>query len=162
MPNNNTSNEALCPHCGNTIDHLCFTESVTSFGSEYGSCNFLGEAVDYLDSQVNNQESRGFEYSCPECEHSVYLDDFNSARAGILSERLRQARQEEESAPRDLEEGPTGSLVDPPQTYRRKQIRIYHCPDCKYSRELDEGEEAVICDRCYAEHAIDRENTDIY
>lgn len=105
---------------------------------------------DTHDSQVDERR-----FTCPECEAEIgTLDDWPT------EEEEAQARRVRDSQPRDLEGHPTGDLAEP--TRRMKQVRIYRCVDCGFQRELDDGEDYVICDKCWCEHDVTDENTDKY
>lgn len=119
-----------------------------------------GDTIDTDDTEYNDGETSEYEYRCPECDAEIGTVD-NWEPAEETNERQRQLAAAAASAPRDMEAHPTGDLYDNQTRY--KEIRIFVCPHCKYSRPLDEQEaRSVICDKCETEVALGPETTEIY
>jgi hypothetical protein len=77
MPNEPKKNK--CPHCGafiEEVDYFCYTS-----GKEWGKADINIEDGYFETTECNDSEitdSSDYEYTCPECKHSVDIDDFDN------------------------------------------------------------------------------------
>lgn len=157
MPSEQQPQTYVCPSCGETIDHLDYEADVTSYGWESGSADFDGSFQDFHDGETHDSEYNGdCSYKCPECNEDIGLPPYEEYE-GENDEDEQPPREE---PPRDMEEHPTASFWESSKNY--PVVKMFTCPECSFTRQLDEGEEELICDRCWSTVKVDESNTAAY
>lgn len=147
-----------CPNCGEEIDYLNYNASTYSSGWESGTAGLDGECMEYGDSETNDTSYEDTEFECPECNESI--DTLTAEEMEALKKDTKKKAPPPLTEVQDLDENPTGPMVE--INSRWDKVRMYTCPDCKYTRELDSEEKAVICDKCSADYAVTEKNTITY
>ena len=142
---------ARCPSCGAAIRHLRYCHQLTRWGSEWGDCDLDGDNEEAQEEETNDSEVTESDYSCPECEADIGTIDYWETPAISTNDAISAYTQHLANR-----ESLASAYVE---VNRCDKVRMFTCPNCAHKRELDQNEEAVICDVCEAETKVDDSNT---
>jgi len=158
-----------CPHCNAEIDHLRYESRITSFGTEWGTCNTDGEDQDSDDSETNDTEYGDTTYYCPECDDEVTPEELMDEQPEDEDEdeedsedqnEYRESRTDREIVNiDDLTDGGTRirNTDNSVRDHINSLIRTVKCPSCQTENILtkrgfnEQQEKIIICSECNEE-----------
>lgn len=66
-----------CPHCDHDIDYLCWRADYSGYGTAWGTVDPEGHE-EWDDDEINDSETGDKTYECPNCNHELDEDFFDT------------------------------------------------------------------------------------
>ena len=143
-----------CPHCADSIDHLCYNVKLTEFGSfslpDLDDCD--PEDVYNGDHDSETADDYGeYYYECPECGDEISLETLKH-QAEEFAEEDHEQEPNQPIAIREDQDDPSSTRISIEQKFVSSctggKGRTIFCPKCLHENIVDPGEDLTECPTC--------------